>query len=97
MVVFALKIKLFQTKMRFLGFEILQGMIKPIQRSIEFANKFHDEIKDKNQLQRFLGSLNYVLDFYLNLRTIIKLMYLRLKKNPKPLTQIHTDIVKIVK
>ena len=83
MVVFAPKIKLFQTKMRFLGFEILLRMIKPIQRSIEFANKFHDEIKDKNQLQRFLRSHNYVLDFYLNLRTIIKLLYLRLKKDPK--------------
>ena len=83
--------------MRFLGFEILPGMIKPIQRSIEFANKFHDEIKDKNQLQRFLRSRNYVLEFYLNLRTIIKLLYLRLKKDPNPWTQTHTNIVKIVK
>ena len=41
------KIKLFQTKIRFLGFEIYQGTIKPIQRSIEFGSKFPDEIKDK--------------------------------------------------
>ena len=52
--------KLFQTKIKFLGFEIYQEKIKPIQRAIDFANKFLDEIKDKNQLQRFLGSLNYV-------------------------------------
>ena len=36
------KIKLFQTKIRFLGFEIYQGTIKHIQRAIEFANKFPD-------------------------------------------------------
>ena len=71
LVVFAPKIKLFQTKIGFLGYEIYQGMIKPIQRSLEFSSKFPAEIKDKTQLQRFLGSLNYVSDFYPNLRTTI--------------------------
>ena len=80
------KIKLFQTRIRLLGFEIYQDMIKPIQRSIEFGSKFPDEIKDKTQLQRFLGSPNYVSDFYLNLRTTIKLLFSRLKKTPKPWT-----------
>ena len=60
LVMYAPKIKLFQTMIRFLGFEIYQGMIKPIQRSIKFSSKFSDEIKDKTQLQRFLGSLNCV-------------------------------------
>ncbi|RDY03800.1 hypothetical protein CR513_12571, partial [Mucuna pruriens] len=46
------KIKIFRTKIRFLGFEIYQGTIKSIQRSIEFAEKFSNEIKDKKQLQR---------------------------------------------
>ena len=69
------KIKLFQTKIRFLGFEIHQGTIKHIQRAIEFVNKFFDEIKDKNQLQRFLGSLNYIAEFYPNLRTLIKPLF----------------------
>ena len=54
LVISASKIKLFQTKIRFLGFEIYQGKIKSIQRAIEFANKFPNELKDKNQLQRFL-------------------------------------------
>ena len=81
---FAPKIKLFQTKIGFLGYEIYQGMIKPIQRSLEFSSKFPDEIKDKTQLQRFLGSLNYVSDFYPNLRTTIKPLFVRLKQNPKP-------------
>ena len=51
--VVSVKIKTFQTKIRFLGFEIYQGTIAPIHRSIEFADKFPDEIKDKVQFQRF--------------------------------------------
>ena len=50
MVCSAPKMKLFQTKMRFVRHEIFQGKTKPIQRSIEFADKFPDEIKDKKQL-----------------------------------------------
>ena len=51
------KNKLFQTKIRFLGHENFQGKTKPIQRSIEFVDKFPNEIKDKKQLQRFSGCL----------------------------------------
>ena len=68
LVVSAPKIKLFQTTIRFLGFDIRHGVIKPIDRAIQFADKFPDEILDKTQLQRFLGSLNYISDFYQNLR-----------------------------
>ena len=50
MTCFAPKMKLFQTKIRFLGHEINQWMTKLIQRSIEFADKFPNEIKDKKQL-----------------------------------------------
>jgi hypothetical protein len=60
LVVFATKIKLFQTNIRFLGYNIHQSRISPISRVIQFANKFPDEILEKAQLQRFLGSLNYV-------------------------------------
>jgi len=62
------KLLLFQTKIRFLGHNIYQGTIKPIQRALIFADKFPDEIKDRKQLQRFLGCLNYVADFFPNLR-----------------------------
>ena len=74
------KISLFQTRIRFLGFDIHNGTITPIKRSIEFASKFPDEIKDKNQLQRFLGSLNYVADFFQNLNILCKPLHQRLKK-----------------
>ena len=92
-----IKNKTFETKIRFLGFEIYQGTIKLIQRAIKFANKFPDELKDKNQLQRFLGSLNYVAKFYQNLRTLFKPLFQRLKKNPAPWSVEHTQIVKQVK
>jgi len=62
----ASKLLLFQTKVRFLGHNIYQGTIKPIQRALAFADKFSDEIKDHKQLQRFLGCLNYVADFFPN-------------------------------
>ena len=45
--------KLFQTNIRFLGHEIYQGKTKPIQRSIEFADKLPDEIKTKNNCKDF--------------------------------------------
>ena len=97
LVISATKIKLFQTNIRFLGFDIYQGQIKPIQRAIDFTNKFSDEIKDKTQLQRFLGSLNYVAEFYPNLRILIKPLFQRLKKNPLPWSDVHTQVVKQVK
>ena len=71
LVVSAKKMQIFQTKNRFLGHNIYQGTITPISRSIEFANKFPDEIKEKTQLQRFLGCFNYISDFLPNLRKTI--------------------------
>jgi hypothetical protein len=62
------KIKLFLTNIRFLGYNIHQSKISPISRVIQFAYKFSNKILEKTQLQRFFGSLNYVADFYQNLR-----------------------------
>ena len=50
LVVSAKKIKLFQTKVRFLGYDIAEGQIPPIDKAIQFAEKFHDVITDKTQL-----------------------------------------------
>ena len=38
-----------------------------------------------------------MLDFYPNLRTIIKPLFAGLRQNPKSWTQEHTNIVKLVK
>ena len=91
------KIKLFQTKVRFLGFDIYHGVIKPIDKSIQFAEKFPDQILDKTQLQRFLGSLTYISDFYQNLRQQCKPLFDRLRTNPSPWTPAHTSIVQEIK
>ena len=58
------KINIFQTKVRFLGHNIFQGTIVPIDRAIRFADNFPNQIIDKTQLQRFRGYLNYVFDFF---------------------------------
>jgi hypothetical protein len=80
-----------------INYNIVQNTITPINRSLQFADKFPDEIKDKNQLQRFLGSLNYISDYYENLRIICKSLYQRLQKDPPPWSTQHTEIVKQVK
>jgi len=97
LVVSATKIKLFQINVRFLGYNIHQSKISRISRVIQFADKFPDEILEKSQLQRFLGSLNYVADFYQNLRKKCKPLFDRLQKNLPPWTEIHTCVVKEVK
>ncbi|GAV75139.1 LOW QUALITY PROTEIN: hypothetical protein CFOL_v3_18618, partial [Cephalotus follicularis] len=58
------------------------GTITPIQRSILFAEKFPYIILDKKQLQRFLGSLNYMRDFFQNLQDLCTPLYQRLRKTP---------------
>ncbi|CAN1314279.1 hypothetical protein LINPERPRIM_LOCUS29259 [Linum perenne] len=85
----AKKLKLCQTKIRFLGHNIYQGSIIPIDRAIQFA--------DKTQLQRFLGSLNYIAEFYKNLAYDAKPLFDRLRSNPPEWTSIHTEAVKKIK
>ena len=97
LVVSAKKIKLFQTKVRFLGYDISKGQIRPIDKAIQFAEKFLDVIIDKTQLQRFLGSLNYVADFYKDMRKQCKPLFDLLKSNPPPWSDIHTSLVKQIK
>nr|KAJ0185598.1 hypothetical protein LSAT_V11C900485610 [Lactuca sativa] len=79
------------------GHDIVKNTIRPITRSLQFSTKFPDEIKDKKQLQRFLGCLNYIHDFFKDLGIICKPLYNRLKDNPEPWTQKHTDIIKYIK
>ena len=91
------KIKLKETHDRFLGFDIHHGLIKPIDRVIKFVGKFPDQILDKTQLQRFLGSINYISDFYQNLRQQCKPLFDRLQTNPPPWTPTHTSVVQEIK
>jgi hypothetical protein len=65
-----------------LGYKIQHDQVLPVTQMIKFADKFPDEIKENKQLQRFLGCLNYVSDFYKALAKDGKILTERLKKNP---------------
>ena len=56
LVVSATKINLFKDKIRFLGHNIYKGNLSPIDRAIQFADKFSDEIKDKINCKDFLAA-----------------------------------------
>ena len=64
MTCYAQKIKLFQTKIRFLGHETFQGKTKPIQRSIEFVDKFPNEIKDKKTIAKIFRMFKLCLRLF---------------------------------
>ena len=72
-----------------MGHNIQREKIILIDRSIEFASKFSDKIKDKTQLQRFLESLNYISNYYKNIAQDSAILYSRLQKNPVPWTSEH--------
>ncbi|KAK2980326.1 hypothetical protein RJ640_002455 [Escallonia rubra] len=74
---------------------IKEGLVPT--KSVEFASKFPDEIREKTQLQRFLGSLNYIADFYQDLYKDTKVLYQRLQKNPQPWTIVHTQAIRRIK
>ena len=97
LVVSAKKIKLFQTKVRFLGYDISEGQIRPIDRAIQFVDKFPYIIIDKTQLQWFLGSMNYVADFYKDMRKQYKPLFDCLQNNPPPWSDVYTSLVKQIK
>jgi hypothetical protein len=48
-------------------------------------------------LQRFLGTLNYVLDYYPNISRLTKHLHDRLKKDPVRWSDLYTSIVRQIK
>ena len=97
MVVSLPKVKLFEIKIRFLGFEIYLGKIKPIQRSIEFASNFSDEILDKTQLQRFFGLFKLCIWFYSKHQAHLQTMIPKVKEKSKTVVWKHTQTVQKIK
>ncbi|KAH9696766.1 hypothetical protein KPL71_023320 [Citrus sinensis] len=65
--------------------------------AVNYDDKFPDKILDKTQLQRFLGSLNYVLDFCPNINRMSKPLHDRLKKNLVAWSDEHTKVVRLIK
>ena len=56
-----------------------------------------DEIKEKTQLKRFLGSLNYLSELFEDLSTLCAPLRQRLKTNHVTWTAEHTKIVRAIK
>ena len=48
-------------------------------------------------MQRFLGCLNYISNYFKDLRIIYEPLYKRLRKNEPTWTENHTDLVKEIK
>ena len=91
------KIEVFQTSIKILGHTICNGQISLQKHALEFTDKFPDVITDKNQLQRFLGCLNYVSNFYQDCASDKGILNKRLKKNPPEWTDFHTKAVQNIK
>ena len=71
-----------KTEKEFLGFKIQRGQVILQKHVLNTFSHFPDQILDKNQLQRFLGSLNYIRPFYKGQAADIHLLQQRLKKSP---------------
>jgi hypothetical protein len=55
-----------KTKIEYLGLILSQGALNLQEHVLKALSEFPDEILDTKQLQRFLGSLNYIRQFYDN-------------------------------
>ena len=76
------KTKIGKTEMEFLGFKIQRGQVILQKHVLSTFSHFPNQIVDKTQLQRFLGSLNYIRPFNKRHAADIHLLQQRLKKNP---------------
>jgi hypothetical protein len=78
------KLKLFEIEIKYLGHIINNGELVLQSHVVEFADKLPDKIIDKLQIQRFLGSLNYISHFYKHCAQDRKMLNDRLKKEASP-------------
>lgn len=95
--IFAHKMELFQISVRFLGHNIHKGIIYPLIKPSSLLINFRIKSQIKKQLQRFLGSLRNIRDFYKNLAKDSKPVYPRLKKTHVPWTEEHAQAVRLLK
>ena len=91
------KMEIGKTNIEFLGFKIDTGQVLLQDHILTCFNKFPDVITDKTQLQRFLGSLNYIRPFYKAQAADILVLQKRLKKSPPPWTKEMTAAVQNIK
>ena len=65
--------------MEYLGLILFQGKVELQEYVLKALTEFPDAIYDHRQLQRFLGSLNYIRKFYENQAKYVKVLQKRLK------------------
>ena len=85
-----------QTKIEYLGLILSQGKIELQDHILKKLTEFPDEILDTKQLQRFLGCLNYIRQFYDNQAKDVRILQHRLSKNI-PWSYKMTQAIQIIK
>jgi hypothetical protein len=93
LVVLKSKISLFQTRFFFLVITFFKELSHLLRNLLHLLVSSLIKILNKIQLQSFLESHNYGLDFYHNMSRIAKLLYDRLRKNHVQWSDEHTRIV----
>ena len=69
-----------QQEIEFLGLKIKAGQIVLQDHILEKVEKFPDKLKDRKQLERFLGCLTYASDLIKDLAKLRKPLQVKLKK-----------------
>jgi len=85
-----------QTRIEYLGLILSQGTIELQDYVLKKILEFPDEILDMKQLQRFLGCLNYIRQFYENQAKDVRILQKRLSKS-LPWDYKMTQAVQIIK
>ena len=91
------KWKLEKQDIEFLGYKISKGQVILQEHVLKVISHFPDQILEKVQLQRFLGSLNYIRPFYKGHVDDIHLLQQRLKKNTPQWNKYMTTALKKIK
>jgi hypothetical protein len=85
-----------QTKIEYLGLILSRGEVELQDHILKKLSEFPDEILDQKQLQRFLGCLNYIRQFYENQAKDVRILQKRLSK-VIPWNYKMTQAVQIIK
>jgi hypothetical protein len=85
-----------QTKIEYLGLILSEGEVELQDHVLKKLADFPDEILDKKKLQRFLGCLNYIQQFYENQAKDVRILQRRLSKEI-PWNYKMTQVVQIIK
>lgn len=91
------KMEIGKIEIEFLGFKIDKGQVILQDHVLKVFSNFPDQILEKVQLQRFLGSLNYIQPFYKGQAEDNHVLQQRLEKNPPKWSKEMTAAVQKIK